>query len=68
MISSVGEICATEDDLLALVASLEEIDVYFSVRKSQLAKLSEMKLTPSGDLITCTIESIEMLLASTTNN
>lgn len=68
MISSVGEICATEDELLALVASLEEIDVYFSVRNNQLAKLREMKLTPSGDLITCTNESIEMLLATTTNN
>jgi hypothetical protein len=64
MINSVGEICATDDELRDLVASLEEIDVFFSVRNSQLAKLRAMKLSPSGDLITCTNESIDKLIAS----
>jgi len=65
MINSVGEICATKDELRALVASLERNDVYFSVRNSQLTKLRDMNLKPSGDLITCTNESITTLIAST---
>ena len=64
MINSVGEICATEEELRDLVASLEEIDVCFSVRNSQLAKLRKMKLSPSGDLVTCTNKSINKLIAS----
>jgi hypothetical protein len=63
MINSVGAICATEDELRDIVASLEDFDVYISVRNSQLAKLREMNLSPSGDLITCTNESINELLS-----
>jgi hypothetical protein len=63
MINSVGEICMTADELQVLVASLEDLDFYASLRNSQQTIFREMKLSPSGDLISCTLECIKNLLA-----
>jgi hypothetical protein len=64
MINSIGEICRTADELQVLAASLEDPDNYASLRSSQQRIFREMKLRPSGDLISCTLECIDNLLAA----